>query len=179
MSNLIPEPMSKLIDAFSRLPGVGPNTASRFTYFLLSQPEDMSEGLATALRDMKTNTRFCSVCYNVIVNDLCPICSDPRRDHHTIVVVEEPLDVLAIERTGSYDGLYHVLHGAISPAKNIGPDKLRIRELVRRVETDTRVKEVIIATNPGQEGDATAMFIEKNALAGKRVKITRLARGLN
>src|SRR5262245_6551116 len=123
MSNLIPEPMSKLIDAFSRLPGVGPKTASRLTYFLLSQPEDMSEGLATALRDMKSNIHFCSVCYNVTVNDLCSICSDPRRDHHVILVVEEPLDVLAIERTGVYNGLYHVLHGAISSANSIGPDK--------------------------------------------------------
>ncbi|MBZ0288679.1 MAG: recombination mediator RecR [Anaerolineae bacterium] len=177
MSNAIPEPVTKLIDAFSRLPGVGPKTASRLTYYLLSQPEDVSEALATALRDMKSNTRFCSVCHNITVNDPCPICSDSRRDHHTIVVVEEPLDVLAIERTGSFDGLYHVLHGAISPVNGIGPDKLRIQELVARVEKG-EILEVIIATNPGQEGDATAMFIQKNALAGKGVKITRLARGL-
>jgi recombination protein RecR len=177
MSNAIPEPVTKLIDAFSRLPGVGPKTASRLTYYLLSQPEDVSEALASALRDMKTNTQFCSVCHNITVNNPCPICSDPRRDHHTIVVVEEPLDVLAIERTGSFDGLYHVLHGAISPVNGIGPDKLRIQELVTRVEKG-EILEVIIATNPGQEGDATAMFIQKNALAGKGVKITRLARGL-
>jgi recombination protein RecR len=172
MSNLIPEPMSKLIDVFSRLPGVGPNTASRLTYFLLSQP-DISEGLATALRDMKSNTHFCPVCCNIMVNDLCPICGDPRRDPHRIMVVEMPHDLLTIEQTGSYNGLYHVLHGAISPAKSIGPDKLRIRELVERVEMG-EVSEVIIATNPGQEGDATAMFIQKYSLAGKGIKITRL-----
>lgn len=177
MSNAIPEPVTKLIDAFSRLPGVGPKTASRLTYFLLSQPDEVSGKLAEALHDLKTNTRFCSVCYNITVNDPCPICSDPRRDHHTIVVVEEPLDVLAIERTASYDGLYHVLHGAISPVNGIGPDNLRIRELVERVDKG-QVVEVIIATNPGQEGDATAMYIQKNALVNKGVKITRLARGL-
>jgi recombination protein RecR len=177
MSNAIPEPVTKLIDAFSRLPGVGPKTASRLTYYLLRQPDDVTARLSDALRDLKANTRFCSVCFNITVADPCPICSDSRRDHHTIVVVEEPLDVLAIERTGSYDGLYHVLHGAISPVNGIGPDNLRIRELVQRVEKG-QATEVIIATNPGQEGDATAMFIQKNALAGKGVKLTRLARGL-
>lgn len=177
MSKAIPEPVTKLIDAFSRLPGVGPKTASRLTYYLLRQPDDVTSRLADALRDLKTNTRFCSVCYNITVNDPCPICSDSQRDHRVIAVVEEPLDVLAIERTGSYDGLYHVLHGAISPVNGIGPDDLRIRELVKRVEQGEAL-EIIIATNPGQEGDATAMFIQRNALAGKGVKITRLARGL-
>ncbi len=177
MSNAIPEPVTKLIDAFSRLPGVGPKTASRLTYYLLRQPDDVTVRLADALRDLKTNTRFCSVCFNITVADPCPICSDPRRDHHIIAVVEEPLDVLALERTGSYDGLYHVLHGAISPVNGIGPDDLRIRELVQRVEKGQAV-EVIVATNPGQEGDATAMYIQRNALAGKGVKMTRLARGL-
>jgi recombination protein RecR len=176
MSNAIPEPVTKLIDAFSRLPGVGPKTASRLTYYLLSQPDEVSTRLADALRDMKANTRFCSVCYNITVNDPCPICSDPRRDHRTIVVVEEPLDVLAIERTNSFDGLYHVLHGAISPVNGIGPDNLRIRELVQRVEKGEAL-EIIIGTNPGQEGDATTMYI-KRELEPKGVKITRLARGL-
>src|SRR4051794_32249091 len=106
MSDAIPESMKTLMNAFSRLPGVGPNTASRFTYFLLSQPEAISEGLANALRDMKTNTHFCPVCFNIMVNDLCPICSDPQRDQHIVVVVEEPFDVRMIERAGSYDGLY-------------------------------------------------------------------------
>ena len=176
MSKAIPEPVTKLIDAFARLPGVGPKTASRLTYYLLRAPDDVSMKLSDALRDLKANTRFCSVCYNITVEDPCPICSDPRRDHHLIAVVEEPLDVLALERTGSYDGLYHVLHGAISPVNGIGPDDLRIKELVKRVQ-DSGALEVIIATNPGLEGDATAMFIQRE-LTGKGVKVTRLARGL-
>jgi len=177
MTKAIPEPVTKLIDAFSRLPGVGPKTASRLTYYLLRQPDEVSGRLAEALRDLKAETRFCSVCYNITVGDPCPICSDSQRDHHTVIVVEEPLDVLAIERTGSYDGLYHVLHGAISPVNGIGPDNLRIRELVQRVDMG-EIVEVIIATNPGQEGNATGMFIQRNALVGKGVKITQLARGL-
>jgi len=176
MSKAIPEPVTKLIDAFARLPGVGPKTASRLTYYLLRAPDDVSMKLSDALRDLKANTRFCSVCYNITVEDPCPICSDPRRDHHLIAAVEEPLDVLALERTGSYDGLYHVLHGAISPVNGIGPDDLRIKELVRRVQ-ESGALEVIIATNPGLEGDATAMFIQRE-LTGKGVKVTRLARGL-
>lgn len=176
MSKAIPEPVTKLIDAFSRLPGVGPKTASRLTYYLLRAPDDVSLKLSDALRELKANTRFCSVCYNITVDDPCPICGDARRDHHTIAVVEEPLDVLALERTGSYDGLYHVLHGAISPVNGVGPDDLRIRELVKRVQ-DGGALEVIIATNPGLEGDATAMFIQRE-LAGKGAKVTRLARGL-
>ncbi|MBZ0285093.1 MAG: recombination mediator RecR [Anaerolineae bacterium] len=176
MSNAIPEPVTKLIEAFSRLPGVGPKSASRLTYFLLRAPDEVSQRLSDALRDLKSQTRFCSTCYNITVNDPCPICSDPRRDHHVIAVVEEPLDVLAIERTGSFDGLYHVLHGAISPINGIGVDDVKIRELVQRVEKGDTL-EIIIATNPGYEGDATAMYIQQQ-LASKGVKITRLARGL-
>jgi len=176
MANAIPEPVTKLIEAFSRLPGVGPKSASRLTYFLLRAPDEVSQRLSDALRDLKSQTRFCSFCYNITVNDPCPICSDPHRDHHVIAVVEEPLDVLAIERTGSFDGLYHVLHGAISPINGIGVDDIRIRELVQRVEKG-EILEIIIATNPGHEGDATAMYIQK-LLTSKGVKITRLARGL-
>lgn len=176
MSKAIPEPVTKLVDAFSRLPGVGPKTASRLTYYLLRAPDDVSMKLADSLRDLKTMTRFCSVCFNITVDDPCPICADAKRDHHLIVVVEEPLDVLAIERSGSYDGVYHVLHGAISPVNGIGPDDLKIRELVKRVETGESL-EIIVATNPSLEGDATALYIKKE-LAAKGVKITRLARGL-
>lgn len=175
MSKAIPEPVTRLIESFSRLPGVGPKTASRLTYYLLRAPDEVSLQLADALRDLKTQTRFCSVCYNITVEDPCLICSDAHRDQRVIAVVEEPLDVLAIERTGSYDGVYHVLHGAISPVNGIGPDDLRIKELVKRVGDEAL--EVIIATNPGLEGDATAMFIQRE-LAGKDVKVTRLARGL-
>ena len=176
MSSAIPEPVTRLIEAFSRLPGIGPKTASRLTYFLLRAPDDLSLTLSEALKDLKTNTRLCSVCLNITVDDPCPICSDPHRENRTIAVVEEPLDVLAIERTASFDGVYHVLHGAISPVNGIGPDDLKIRELLARVEKGD-VLEVIIATNPGLEGDATAMYIQRQ-LAGKGVKVTRLARGL-
>lgn len=176
MAGAIPEPVNKLIEAFARLPGVGPKTASRLTYFLLRAPDELSLSLAEALRDMKEKTRFCSVCHNITVDDPCPICADARRESSTIAVVEEPLDVLALERTGSYQGKYHVLHGALSPVNGIGPDDLRIKELVQRVDGGD-VLEVIIATNPGQEGDATAMYIQRE-LNGKGVKLTRLARGL-
>jgi recombination protein RecR len=125
---------------------------------------------------LKSQTKFCSLCYNITVNDPCEICSDQKRDGHTLAVVEEPLDVLALERTGIYSGKYHVLHGAISPVNNIGPDDLRIRELGERVDKE-QIVEVIIATNPGMEGDATAMYIERE-LKLKGVKLTRLARGL-
>lgn len=176
MSKATPEPVTKLIEAFSRLPGIGPKTASRLTYFLLRAPDELSVGLADALRDIKEKTRFCSVCGNITVDDPCGICSDPRRDPALICVVEEPLDLLAVERTASYNGLYHVLNGAISPVNGIGPDDLRIKELVQRVASGS-VKEVIIATNPGQEGDATAMYLRRE-LQDKSVKVTRLARGL-
>lgn len=176
MSKAIPEPVTKLTEAFARLPGIGPKTAARLTYFLLRAPDEMSVGLADALQKLKAETTFCSVCFNITVSDPCEICADGKRDGSTIAVVEEPLDVLAIERTGAYTGKYHVLHGAISPVNNIGPDDLRIRELVARVQ-QTNVLEVIIATNPGMEGDATAMFI-KRELEPKGVKIQRLARGL-
>ena len=136
----------------------------------------MAINLADALRDLKTQTRFCSVCMNITVDDPCPVCADSKRDQTVIAVVEEPLDVLAIERTGSYSGKYHVLHGAISPVNGIGPDDLKIRELVNRLQGGS-VLEIIIATNPGLEGDATAMYIQRE-LSGKGVKVTRLARGL-
>jgi recombination protein RecR len=176
MSKAVPEPVTRLIEAFAALPGIGPKTASRLTYYLLRAPDEVSFTLADALRQMKAETRFCSVCFNITVTDPCAICADAQRDQTTIAVVEEPLDVLAIERTGSFNGVYHVLHGVISPVNGIGPDDLRIRELVSRVEKGG-IKEVIIATNPGMEGDATAMYIQRD-LASLGVRITRLARGL-
>jgi recombination protein RecR len=176
MNKAIPEPVTRLIDSLSRLPGVGPKTASRLTYYLLRAPDEQSLKLADALRDLKSQTRFCSTCHNITVDDPCPVCADPKRDTRTIAVVEEPLDVIALERTGIYTGLYHVLHGAISPVQGILADQLKIKELITRVDA-TAPLEVIIATNPGMEGDATAMYIETQ-LRGKGVKITRLARGL-
>jgi recombination protein RecR len=176
MSKAIPEPVTRLIEAFSRLPGVGPKTASRLTFYLLRTSEATTTELANALLDLKANTRFCSICHNITVDDPCGICSDPERDNRVICVVEEPLDVLAIERTGSFGGVYHVLHGAISPVNGIGPEQLKIRELVGRVESGS-VGEVIVATNPGLEGDATAMYIQRQ-LKEKGIRMTRLARGL-
>jgi recombination protein RecR len=175
MSKAIPASVTRLIDEFSRLPGIGPKTAARLTYYLLRAPDEQALALSEALRDLKATTRLCSVCYNITEQDPCPVCADEGRDRGLICVVEEPLDVVAFERTGHYRGLYHVLHGAISPVEGIGPDQLRIRELVKRVE-DGAVHEVIMATNVGLEGDATAMYIQKQLK--DRVRLTRLARGL-
>ncbi len=176
MSNAIPQPVTDLIEAFSRLPGVGPKTASRLTYFLLRAPDDVSRALSDAVGELKARTRLCSICFNITEKDPCPICQDNSRDVGLIAVVEEPLDALALERTGSYKGRYHVLHGAISPVNGIGPDQLKLQELVSRVRKGG-VTEIIVATNPGLEGDATAMYIQKE-LQSSGVHVTRLARGL-
>ena len=176
MSQAVPRPVTQLIEAFSRLPGIGPKTASRLTYYLLRAPDELSQTLAAAIGDLKSKTRYCSVCYNITEDDPCAICADEGRDKTLLVVVEDPLDVLAVERTGAYRGRYHVLHGAISPVEGIGPEDLKIRELVARVQSGS-VLEVIIATNPGMEGDATAMYVQRQ-LAPTGVKVTKLARGL-
>lgn len=176
MSNAIPEPVTKLIEALGALPGIGPKTASRLTYFLLRAPDELSSNLANALQDLKSKTTFCSNCGNITVDDPCLICSNANRDHRTIAVVEEPLDLIAIERTGTYDGSYHVLHGVISPVNGVGPDDLNILQLIKRI-TEGDVLEVILATNPGMEGDATAMYL-RGELSKYSVKVTRPARGL-
>ncbi len=175
MSNAIPASVTRLIDEFSRLPGIGPKSAARLTYYLLRAPDEHALALSEALRDLKATTRYCSVCYNITEQDPCPICADEKRDRSLICVVEEPLDVIAFERTENYRGLYHVLHGAINPIEGIGPDQLRIKELVARVSQGA-VREVIMATNVGLEGDATAMYIQRQL--GSVVRLTRLARGL-
>ena len=178
MRSAAPKPVERLIEAFARLPGIGPKTASRLTYFLLRAPEGESLELAEALQEMRTHTRFCSLCFNITSNDAdpCLICSDAGRDSSKICLVEEPLDVLALERTGEYSGHYHVLHGALSPIDGIGPDDLRIAELMGRLQGGA-IQELIIATNPTLEGEATAMYI-KQSMDGGEVRITRLARGL-
>lgn len=176
MNRAAPESVTHLIEALSRLPGIGPKTASRLTYYLLRAPDEQVESLAEALRELKTRTRFCSLCFNITEVDPCPICSDEERDAGTICVVEEPLDVLAIERTREYRGRYHVLHGAISPVEGVGPEHLRIKELLERVRSQP-VREVILATNPSLEGEATAMYLQRH-LAPLGVRVTRLARGL-
>jgi recombination protein RecR len=171
-----PEPIARLIGEFSRLPGVGPKSASRLTFYLLRANREQAEALATAITDMKDKITFCTVCFNVTEDDPCPICADPGRDRGKICVVEEPLDVMALERTGIYKGLYHVLHGAIQPLEGITPDKLRIAELLRRVKL-AEADEIILATNPNMEGEATAMYLARQ-LVPLGVRVTRLARGL-
>jgi recombination protein RecR len=175
---LIPEPVQRLIDAFSRLPGVGPKTASRLTFHLLRGDETLSVELAQALAELKENTAYCQQCWNITTADrtLCEVCAHPRRDAAVICVVEEPLDVLALERTGGFEGQYHVLHGALSPIEGIGPEDLKIADLVARVNKGG-VREIILATNPSMEGDATAMYLQQQ-LAGSGARVTRLARGL-
>src|SRR5579885_690479 len=171
-----PASVTRLIDAFRRLPTVGPKTAERLTYFLLRNPNNLTTELANALVDLRDKTILCSVCFNLADVDPCHICRNPARDRSVICVVEEPLDILAIERTGEYKGLYHVLHGAISPMERVSAEDLKIRELIERLRSD-EVQEVILATNPNMEGDATAMFITRQ-LASLDVRVTRLARGL-
>ena len=174
----LPDPIQRAIDAFAALPGIGPKSASRLTFYLLrEQAADLRHLLAEAILGLD-EVRYCRQCFNFTTADaeLCPICSDPQRDRRLLCVVEEPLDVVAIERTAAYHGLYHVLHGALSPIEGIGPEDLKIRELLTRVRQGG-IEEVIIATNPSMEGDATAMYLHR-VLAPLGVKITRLARGL-
>lgn len=175
---LLPTPIQKLIDSFSRLPGIGPKTASRLTFFLLNAPEEVAGELSEALRDLKANTVDCPVCYNVTSagRTECEICASVERDPAIVCVVEEPLDVLAMERTGGFQGRYHVLRGALSPIEGIGPEDLTIRPLIGRVK-EGGIRELILATNPSMEGDATAMYIQQQVQA-TGVKVTRLARGL-
>ncbi len=175
------EPVARLIEEFTKLPGIGPKTAQRLTFFLLRAPAEEAKALAEAILRMKERVTFCSVCYNITETDPCRICAGDERDRSIICVVEEPLDVLALERTSSYEGLYHVLHGAISPVDGIGPDDLRIDGLLRRLQgtggSAPPVREVILATNPNLEGEATAMYLAR-LIAALGIRVTRLARGL-
>jgi recombination protein RecR len=175
------EPVARLIEAFSRLPGIGPKTAQRLTYHLLRAPDAEARTLARALVAVRDEVVFCDRCFNISDAPLCPICRDPGREDGRLCVVEEPLDVLAIERTGEFRGRYHVLHGAISPIDGIGPDRLKVRELLERVDEAAaeghRVDEVIMATNPTLEGEATAMYLGER-LEGRVGSVTRIARGL-
>jgi len=175
---LLPAPIQNLITALSRLPGIGPKTASRLTFFLLHAPDDLAQDLANSLTNLKSGTAYCQVCFNITAagRDICEICESQERDSGTVCVVEEPSDVLALERTAGYEGRYHVLHGALSPIEGIGPDDLRIRELLERVRLGG-IREIILATNPSLEGDATAMYLQQR-LSPLGIHITRLARGL-
>ena len=176
MAAVTPEPVTRLIEAFAQLPGIGPKTASRLTFYLLRRPAEQSEALADALHDLKQKTVFCSSCHNITEQSPCAVCRDDSRDRSIICVVEEPLDVLAIDRTGEFKGLYHVLHGSISPVDGIGPDELRIGELMARLQ-DEPVQEVLLATNPNLEGEATAMYLSR-LIHPLGIRVTRLARGL-
>ena len=175
------EPVARLIEALARLPGIGPKTAQRLTYHLLRAPDAEARALAAALIAVRDEVVFCEVCFNISDAPTCPICRDPSRDPTRLCVVEEPLDVLALERTGEFKGRYHVLHGAISPIDGVGPERLRIRELLARVDearsTGSQFEEVVLATNPTLEGEATAMYLAER-LEGVVGSITRIARGI-
>ena len=170
------EPIARLIEEFNKLPGIGPKSAQRLTYHLLQAPADKAEALAKAIQGLKQSLSLCSVCFNVTDIVPCIVCCDPERDHSKICIVEEPADILPLERTKKYHGLYHVLHGVIAPSDGIGPEDLKIKELMARF-SDGSVTEVILATNPNTEGEATAMYIQ-SLIAPLNIRITRLARGL-
>lgn len=171
----VPKSVQNLIEAFERLPGIGPKTAQRLTFYLLHAPKEEAHALSKAAIEMKEKTILCSTCFNIGEADPCSVCADSSRDQSIVAIVEDPLDVLAMERAG-FKGLYHVLHGVISPLENIGPDQLHIRELLPRLK-DGKIKEIILATNPTMEGEATAMYIQR-LIGPLGVKITRIARGL-
>ena len=177
----IPKPLAKVIEAFERLPGIGPKTAQRLTYYLLHVPQSDLESFGKSLINLKKDTLLCSICRNVGESDPCAICGDISRDAATLLVVEQPLDILAFERTGKYKGLYHVLHGSINPLENIGPEELYIEDLIQRLKEPDgkKIKEVIIATNPTMEGEATAMYLAKKLkIINLKLLITRLGMGV-
>ena len=168
--------ISRLIQELSSLPGIGPKSAQRLTYYLLRAPDEQVKSLADALLSLRQRTKLCSICFNISDADRCPICCNGERDGRKICIVEQPQDILALEHVGAYRGLYHVLHGAISPTEGVGTEDIRIKELLARVR-DNQVDEVIIGTNPTLEGETTAMYLNK-VIAPLGIKVTRLARGL-
>ena len=177
-----PKSIQKLVDAFNRLPGIGPKSAQRLTYYLLHVPQEILDEFGQSIINLKKNTKICSTCFNIAETDPCSICSDMNRDSDRICIVEQALDILAIEKSGAYNGLYHVLHGNINPLENIGPDQLHIHDLLPRLKNGTiasKIKEIIVATNPTMEGEATALYIQK--LINKHypdLPVTRIGRGL-
>ncbi len=175
----IPRPIESLIESFQKLPGIGPKTAARLVFYLLHVPDNDLVTFSENLVNLKKDTIFCEICKNVDEVTPCSICSDMNRDRSKILVVESPLDVLVFERTRQYRGLYHVLHGRISPLDNIGPEEIYLNELFSRLKNgDSGVGEVIIATNPTMEGDATAMYITKKIKASGNIEVTRLGMGI-
>ena len=175
----IARPIQALIESFQKLPGVGPKSAQRLTYYLLHVPQSQLDDFAESLEHLKTDTKLCSVCKNISETDPCPICSDTTRDKSQVLVVEQPLDILAFEKTGRFKGVYHVLHGAINPLENIGPDEIYCDDLLKRAsDPGSEVGEVIIATNPTMEGEATAMYLKKQLGDEGKIKVTRLGMGI-
>lgn len=172
----IPKSIEAVISEFEKLPGIGPKSAERLTYHLLRAPKEYSERLADTISDLKEKTTICETCYNIAESNPCDICQDEKRDKSLIMIVEEPLDVLALEKSRSYEGNYHILGGCIAPLQGIGPDELRIKELLPRLKNG-QVKEVILATNPNVEGESTAMYIQK-LISPLKIRVTRIARGL-
>jgi len=177
---ILPSSLKKLIDSFERLPGVGPKTAQRLALYLLNVPQEQLDDFSQSLAELKTKTLLCTLCFNVTEEDPCLVCRASAREREIICVVEHPLDVLAVEKSGHFKGLYHVLHGAISPLNNIGVDDLYIAPLFKRIKDNSPgVKEIILATNPNMEGEATAMYLAKQVKSlDKNIKVTRLGQGL-
>ena len=173
----IPKAIQQVIESFERLPGIGPKTAERLTFYLLHVPQGELDRFAHSVQNLRIGTITCLVCFNVGESDPCSICQDSQRNHSLICVVEQPLDVIALEKNKKYPGVYHVLNGKIDPLNNIGPDEIRISELLKRIKGKEQIKEIILATNPTMEGEATAMYIAKQ-LRGEEVKISRIGRGL-
>jgi len=172
----LPKPIQELINEFSRLPGVGPKSAQRLSFYLIRSNDGKEKSLGTALINLKSELTFCDDCHNITISNPCDICEDVHRDKKIICVVEEPLDVIALEKTGQYKGLYHVLHGVLSPIDGVGPDDLKIRELVERVKAGS-FDELILALNPSLEGEATSNYIQ-SSLTGCEISITKIAQGL-
>ncbi len=175
----IPKAIQNLIESFEKLPGIGQKTAQRLTFYLLHVPQNELDNFSFAIQNLKKNTIICSGCFTIAETNPCDICQDAQRDKSIICVVEEPLDVLALEKNGRYKGVYHVLHGKIDPLNNIGPEEIYIKQLLDRVSGDQSISEIILATNPTMEGEATAMYISKQLkIENGKLKITRIARGL-
>lgn len=175
----IPRAIQQVIESFEKLPGIGPKTAQRLTFYLLHVPQDQLDTFATSVSNLKKQTTMCSICLQIADTSPCSICSDATRDHSIICVVEESLDVLALEKGGRFKGLYHVLHGRIDPLNNIGPDEIYIQQLLDRVKNGDEIIEVILATNPTMEGEATAMYVAKQLKHTRpEVSVTRIGRGL-
>ncbi len=178
----IPKAIQNLIESFEKLPGIGPKTAQRLTFYLLHVPQGELDKFSSSIENLKKQTVFCSECFMIGENNPCSICSDSTRDDSLLCVVEQPLDVLALEKNGKFNGKYHVLHGKIDPLNNIGPDEIYIKQLFHRLKLNPQIKEIILATNPTMEGEATAMYINKNLnshLSNRaKPKVTRIGRGL-